>query len=144
MHDSVVKRVEALALREKQDKTITFSDRSGNIISDVSDNPDDETVEAAAGVNDEDEGHNGDDEGPQIPMEQDSTVEDDDADRTKGVDTDGTTEVVTIEVEQDSTVEDDDSDRTTGVDTDGTTDGTDRTTGVDTDGTTGVATEGTT
>jgi hypothetical protein len=82
MPDSVVKRVEAMALREKQDKTITLSDRSGNIISDVSDNPDDETVEAAAGVNDEDKGHDDDDEGPQIPMEQDSTVEDDDADRT--------------------------------------------------------------
>jgi hypothetical protein len=84
-----------MALREKQNKTITFSDRSGNIISDVSDNPDDETVEVAAGVNDDDN-----DEGPQIPMEQDSTVEDDDADRTTRVDTDGTTEMVTTGVEQ--------------------------------------------
>jgi hypothetical protein len=144
MPDSVVKRVEAMALREKQNTTITFSDRSEKIISDVSDNPDDETVEAAAGVNDEDDGHDDNDEGPQISMEQDSTVEDDDADRTTGVDTYGTKEVVTTGVEQDSTVEDDDADRTTGVDTDGTTDGADRTTGVDTNGTTGVATEGTT
>jgi hypothetical protein len=127
MTDSVVKRVEAMALREKQEKTITFSDRSGNIINDVSDNPDDETVETVARVNDEDEGHdNDDDEGPPITMDQDSTVENDDADRTTGV-------------EQDSTVEDDDADRTTGVDTDGTTDGADRTTGVATEGTTGVS-----
>jgi hypothetical protein len=41
-----------------------------------------------------------------------------------------TTEVVPTEVEQDSTVEDDDADRTTGVNTDSTTDGADRTTGV--------------
>jgi hypothetical protein len=146
MPNSVVKRVKAMVLREKQNKTITFSDRSGNIISDVSDNPDDETVEVAAGVNDDDN-----DEAPQIPMEQDSTVEDDDADRTTEVDTDGTTEMVTTGVEQDSTVEDDDADRTThstvedddadrttGVDTDGTTYSADRTTGVATEGTTGV------
>jgi hypothetical protein len=91
---SVVKGVEAMALKEKQDKTITFSNRSGNIISDVSDSPDDETVEAAAGVNDEDEGHDGD-EVPRITMEKDITIEDDDADGNTGVDTDGTTEVVT-------------------------------------------------
>jgi hypothetical protein len=146
MPDSFVKRVEAMALREKQNKTITFSDRSGNIISDVSDNPDDETVEVAAGVNDDDN-----DEGPQIPIEQDSTVEDDDADRTTGVDTDGTAEMVSTGVEQDSTVEnddanrnthstveDDDADRTTGVNTDSTTDGADRTTGVATEGTKGM------
>jgi hypothetical protein len=50
---------------KKQEKTSTFSDRSNNIISDVSDNPNDETVEGAAGVNDEGERHdNDDDEGP--------------------------------------------------------------------------------
>jgi hypothetical protein len=54
-------------------------------------------------------------------FEQDSTVKDDDADRTTH-----------------STIKDDDADRTTGVDTDGTTDGADRNTRVATEGTTGV------
>jgi hypothetical protein len=76
--------------------------------------------------------------GPQIPIEQDSTVENDDADRNTGVDTDITTEMVPTEVEQDSTVEDDDADRTTGVNTDSTTDGADRTTGVATKEVTGM------
>jgi hypothetical protein len=162
MPESVVKRVEAMALREKQNKTITFSDRSGNIINDVSDNPDDGAVEVAAGVNDDNNNE------VTTGVEQDSTVEDDDAnrnthstveddddvcihsdaDRTTGVDTDGTTEMVTTGLEQDSTVEDDDAnwnthstvedddaDRTAGVDTDSTTDGADRTTGVATEGT---------
>jgi hypothetical protein len=133
MPDSVIKRVEAMALKEKQDKTISFSDRSGNIINDVSDNPDDETVEVAAGVNGNDDDNNA---GPQIPIEQDSTIENDDADRTTGVDTDVTMEVVPTEVEQNSTVEDDDADWTTGVNTDSTTDGADRTTGVATEETT--------
>jgi hypothetical protein len=149
MPDSVIKRVKAMALKEKQDKNITFSDQSGNIINDVSDNPDDETVEVAAGANGNDDDNNA---GPQIAIEQDSTVEDDNADRTTGVDTDiTTTEVVPTEVEQDNTVEDDDADRTTGVNTDSTRDGADRTTGVATEETTempnqenettGVATE---
>jgi hypothetical protein len=114
MPELVVKRVEAMALREKQNKTITFSDRSGNIINDVSDNPDDEAVKVAAGVNDDDNNE------VTTGVEQDSTVEDDDAnrnthstvedddavgihsddDRTKLVDTDGTTEMVTTGVEQ--------------------------------------------
>jgi hypothetical protein len=143
MPDSVIKRVEAMALKEKQDKTITFSDRSGNIINDVSDNPDNEAVEVAAGVNDNDDDNNANDNnddnnaGPQISIEQNSTVEDDDADRTTGVDIDiTTTEVVPTEVKQDSTVEDDDADRATGVNTDSTTDGADRTTGVATEETT--------
>jgi hypothetical protein len=42
-------------------------------------------------------------------------------------------------MDQDSTIEDDDADWTTGVDTDGTTDVADRTTGVDTKETTGVS-----
>jgi hypothetical protein len=52
------------------------------------------------------------------------------------VDTDVTTEVVPTEVEQNSTVEDDDADRTTGVNADSTTDGADRTTGKVTEETT--------
>jgi hypothetical protein len=35
MPDSVIKWVEAMAIREKQDKTTTFSDRSGKPIPDL-------------------------------------------------------------------------------------------------------------
>jgi hypothetical protein len=58
MPDSIVKRVEAMAEREQQDKTITLSDHSGNAIVDVYDSPVEGTDEAATGVYDGD--HDGD------------------------------------------------------------------------------------
>jgi hypothetical protein len=50
MPSSIIKRVEAMAIKEKQDKTITFYDRSGTPIADLYDSPNEETNEAAAGV----------------------------------------------------------------------------------------------
>jgi hypothetical protein len=50
MPSSIIKRVEAMAIKEKQDKTITIHDRSGTPITDLYDSPNDETDEAAAGV----------------------------------------------------------------------------------------------
>jgi hypothetical protein len=65
MPDSIIKRVEAMADREKQDKTITFSDRSGNAITDVYDSPVEDTDEAATGVYDGTyDGTHGPDDGP--------------------------------------------------------------------------------
>jgi hypothetical protein len=61
MPDSIIKRVEAMAEREPKKKTITFSDRSGNRITNLYDSPAEDTDEAAAGV------YNGDhepDDGP--------------------------------------------------------------------------------
>jgi hypothetical protein len=59
--DSIIKRVEAMAEHEQQDKTITFSDRSGNEITNIYDSPAKDTDEAAAGVYD---GDHGPDDGP--------------------------------------------------------------------------------
>jgi hypothetical protein len=61
MPDSIIKRVEAMAEREQQEKTITFSDRSGNAITDVYDSPIEGTEEAAAGLYD---GNHGPNNGP--------------------------------------------------------------------------------
>jgi hypothetical protein len=79
MPDSVIKQIEAMATREKQDKVITFSNRSGNPIPDSTptpyDSPDTPDVNAAAGAyNDdneeehEEEQYNGDNEGPGITL----------------------------------------------------------------------------
>jgi hypothetical protein len=54
MPDSIIKRVEAMAEREQQDKTITFSDRSGYEITNIYDSPVKDTDEASAGVYDGD------------------------------------------------------------------------------------------
>jgi hypothetical protein len=51
MPSSIIKLVEAMTIKEKQDKTITFNDRSGTPITDLYDSPNDETDEATAGVN---------------------------------------------------------------------------------------------
>jgi hypothetical protein len=61
MPDSIIKRVEAMAEREQQDKTITFGDRSRNEITKIYDSPVEDTDEAAAGVYD---GDHGPDDGP--------------------------------------------------------------------------------
>jgi hypothetical protein len=61
MPDSIIKRVEAMAEREQQNKTITFSDRSGNEITNLYDSPAEDTDEAAAGVYELDHGP---DDGP--------------------------------------------------------------------------------
>jgi hypothetical protein len=61
MPDSIIKRVEAIAEREQQNKTITFSDRSGNEITNVYDSPAANAHEANAGVYNEDHGP---DDGP--------------------------------------------------------------------------------
>jgi hypothetical protein len=50
MPSSIIKRVEAMAIKEKQDKTITFYDRSGTPITDLYDSHNENTNEAAAGV----------------------------------------------------------------------------------------------
>jgi hypothetical protein len=76
MPDSVIKQIEAMATREKQDTVITFSNRSGNPIPDSTptpyDIPDTPDVNAAAGVyndDNEEEQYNGDNEGPGITLE---------------------------------------------------------------------------
>jgi hypothetical protein len=46
----IIKWVEAMAIKEKQDKTITFCDRSGAPIIYLYDCPGDDTAEADAGV----------------------------------------------------------------------------------------------
>jgi hypothetical protein len=79
MADSVILKIEAMANREKQDKVITFSNRSGDLISDsisaLYDSPDTTDVNAAAGVyNDENDDENdnytnGDNESPGITLE---------------------------------------------------------------------------
>jgi hypothetical protein len=61
MPDLIIKRVEAMAEREQQNKTITFSDRSGNKITNLYESPAKDTDEAAAGVYD---GDHGPDDGP--------------------------------------------------------------------------------
>jgi hypothetical protein len=61
MPDSIIKRVEAMTESEQQDKTITFSDRSGNEITNIYDSPAENTDEAATGVYD---GDHGPDDGP--------------------------------------------------------------------------------
>jgi hypothetical protein len=72
MPDSIIKRVEAMAEREQQEKTITFSDRSRNAITDTYDSPVKDTDEAAAGVYDNELGpDNGpNNEAPGIAVEQ--------------------------------------------------------------------------
>jgi hypothetical protein len=50
MPASIIKRVEAMAIKEKRYKTLTFHDRSGAPITDLYDSPADESAEAAAGV----------------------------------------------------------------------------------------------
>jgi hypothetical protein len=76
MPDSIIKRVEAMAEREQQNKTITVSDRSGNEITNLYDSPADDTDEAAAGVYDGDHGpddgpnNEATNEAPQIAVEQ--------------------------------------------------------------------------
>jgi hypothetical protein len=77
MPASIIKRVEAMAIKEKQDKTIPFHDRSGAPITDLYDSPDDETAEAAAGV-DNDNGNANPDEAPGIAIEQHHIDADDD------------------------------------------------------------------
>jgi hypothetical protein len=76
MPDSVIKQIEAMATREKQDKVITFSNRSVNPIPDSTptpyDSPDTHDINAAAGVyndDNEEEQYNGDNEGPGITLE---------------------------------------------------------------------------
>jgi hypothetical protein len=65
MPDSIIKRVEAMTEREQQDKTITFSDRSGNEITNLCDSPVEGTDEAATGVYNGDHGpDHGPDDGP--------------------------------------------------------------------------------
>jgi hypothetical protein len=67
MPASIIKRVEALAIKEKQDRTITFHDRSGAPITDLYDSPNDETIADATGVdNDNDNGNVNPDEAPGI------------------------------------------------------------------------------
>jgi hypothetical protein len=61
MPDSIIKRVEAMTEREQQDKTIAFSDCSGNEITNIYDSPTEDTDEAATGVYD---GDHGPDDGP--------------------------------------------------------------------------------
>jgi hypothetical protein len=51
MPSSIIKRVEAMAIKEKQDKTINFHYRSDTPITDLYNSPNEETDEAAAGVN---------------------------------------------------------------------------------------------
>jgi hypothetical protein len=76
MPDSIIKRVESIAEREQQNKTITFSDRSGNEITNLYDSPAADTDEAAAGVYNGDHGpHDGPNteatnEAPGIAVEQ--------------------------------------------------------------------------
>jgi hypothetical protein len=77
MPDSIIKRVEAMAIKEKQDKTIIFHDRSGAPITDLYDSPNDETAEAAAGV-DNGNGNVNPDEAPGIAIEQHHSGSDDD------------------------------------------------------------------
>jgi hypothetical protein len=71
MPDSIIKPVDAMSEREQQDKTITFSDRPGNKITNIYDSPVEDTDEAAAGVYDGD--HRPDDgpdnEAPGIAVE---------------------------------------------------------------------------
>jgi hypothetical protein len=50
MPSSIIKRVEEMAIKEKQYKTITFYDRSGTPIIDLYDSHNEETNEASAGV----------------------------------------------------------------------------------------------
>jgi hypothetical protein len=50
MSDYIIKRVEAMAYWEIQDKTITFSDRSGNVSTNVYDSPVGDTDVAAVRV----------------------------------------------------------------------------------------------
>jgi hypothetical protein len=52
MPDSIIKRVGSMAIREKKDKTIMFSDRLGEPIPDLLDSPHTSGIDAAAGVND--------------------------------------------------------------------------------------------
>jgi hypothetical protein len=82
MPASIIKRVEAMAIKEKQDKTITFHDRSGAPITDLYDSPDDETAEAAAGVDNDNGNADNDnvnpDEAPGIAIEQHHSDSDDD------------------------------------------------------------------
>jgi hypothetical protein len=82
MSDSIIKRVEAMAIREKQDKTTTFGNRSGEPIHDLHASPDTNGPKAAAGVNDgsdadignnyddNDDDNDGDSEIPGITIEQ--------------------------------------------------------------------------
>jgi hypothetical protein len=67
MPASIIKRVEAMAIKEKQDKTIPFHERSGAPITDLYNIPVDEIVEAAAGV---DNDNVNPDEAPGIAIEQ--------------------------------------------------------------------------
>jgi hypothetical protein len=73
MPDSIIQRVEAMTIREKQDKTITFSDRSGESIPDLHASPDTSDIDSTTGVNDgsdDDDGREGDNEGPGIAIGQ--------------------------------------------------------------------------
>jgi hypothetical protein len=77
---SIIKRVEAMAIKEKQDNTITFHDRSGAPITDLYDSPGDETAEAAAGVDNGNVNHddNSPDEAPGIAIEEHHSDSEDD------------------------------------------------------------------
>jgi hypothetical protein len=66
-----------MAIKEKQDTTITCHDRYGAHITDLYDSTDDETAEAAAGV-DNDNGNVNPDEAPGIAIEQHHSDSDDD------------------------------------------------------------------
>jgi hypothetical protein len=82
MPDSIIKWVEAMEIRKKQDNTTTFSNRSGEPIPDLHASHDTDGPEADAGVNDgsddanignnddNDDGSDGDNEGPCIAIEQ--------------------------------------------------------------------------
>jgi hypothetical protein len=79
MPESVIKKIEAMATREKQEKVITFSNRSGNPIPYSTptpyDSPATPDAKAAAGVyndDNEEEKYNGDNEGPGITLEDQS------------------------------------------------------------------------
>jgi hypothetical protein len=76
---SVIKQIEAMATREKQDKVITFSNRSGHPIPDSTPtpyaSPDTPNANAAAGVyndDNEEEQYKGDNEGPGITLQDQS------------------------------------------------------------------------
>jgi hypothetical protein len=69
-----------MVIKEKHDKTITFHDWSGAPITDLYDSPDDETAEAAAGVDNDNVNHDDDipDEAPVITIEQHHSDSEDD------------------------------------------------------------------
>jgi hypothetical protein len=83
MPDYIIKRLEAMVIHEKQDKTITFSNRSGEPIPDLHASPDTDGIEADAGVsndgsndrienndNSSNDGDDGNNEGQGIKIEQ--------------------------------------------------------------------------